>query len=310
MGLVWVNVTVRTAPARSGARTGYKRAPMTVHRQSSSEVLAGLRTSPWGLPEDEARRRLAEHGPNEVERARGEPLHRRLLHAFANFFAIILWIAAGLSLFADRAQPGEGMATLGAAILGVILVNGAFSFWQEQKAERALAELERLLPQDVKVVRGGVERVVRRAELVPGDVIAVEEGDEVPADARLIEVHHLRVVEAAMTGESAPNDRDAAPSDAPDPALARNMLLAGTSIVAGHGRAVVTATGMATELGKIARLTQAAGDALSPLQREIVRLSRTLAAVATGLGVLFFGIGPSRRCASCRRSSASGTWWP
>ena len=268
---------------------------MTVHRLSASQALENLRTSAAGLSELEARRRLAEHGPNEVERARGEPLHSRLIHAFANFFAIILWVAAGLSFFADRAQPGQGMALLGAAILGVILVNGAFSFWQEQKAEHALAELERLLPQDVKVVRGGIERVVPRPHLVPGDILVLEEGDEVPADARVIEAHRMRIVEAAMTGEPEPRDRDAEESDAADPALARNMLLAGTSVVSGHGRAVVTAVGMATELGKIARLTQSAGQALSPLQREIVRLSRTLAIVATALGVLFFVIGRAMR---------------
>jgi sodium/potassium-transporting ATPase subunit alpha len=219
----------------------------------------------------------------------------RLIHAFANFFAIILWVAAGLSFFAERAQPGQGMATLGAAILGVVVINGAFSFWQEQKAEHALSELERLLPQDVKVVRGGVERVVPRAELVPGDIVVVEEGDEVPADARVIEAHRLRVIEAAMTGEPEPRYRTADASDAPDPANAANMIFAGTSVVAGHGRAVVTATGMTTELGKIAHLTQSTGPALSPLQREIVRVSRTLAIVASALGVLFFLLGTALR---------------
>jgi calcium-translocating P-type ATPase len=226
-----------------------------------------------------------------VERSRGDPVSLRLARAFANFFAVILWVAAGLALLAERAQPGQGMATLAIAILGVIVVNGVFSFWQEAKAERALAELERLLPQDVKAIRGGVERVVPREELVPGDVIVVEEGDEVPADARVIEAHRLRVVEAAMTGEAEPTDRDGEPSTAADPALASNMLLAGTSVVAGRGRAVVVAIGMATALGKIASLTQSAGDALSPLQKEMVRVSRALAVVAGALGAVFFGIG-------------------
>jgi sodium/potassium-transporting ATPase subunit alpha len=268
---------------------------MTVHRLSASELLERLRTSAQGLSDEEARRRRMEHGPNEVERHRGRPLASRLLHAFANFFAIILWVAAGLSFVADRAQPGEGMATLGVAILGVVVVNGAFSFWQEQKAEHALAALERLLPQDVKVVRGGVERIVPRADLVPGDVFVVEEGDEVPADARVIEAHRLRVVEATMTGEPEPRDRDAGESEATEPSAATNMLFAATSVVAGHGRAVVTATGMTTELGRIARLTQTAGEALSPLQREITHLSRTLAIVATVLGVVFFAIGYALR---------------
>ena len=242
-----------------------------------------------GLTSQEAARRRREHGPNAVERSRGEPLHLRLMHAFGNFFAIILWIAAALAFFADRAQPGEGMATLGAAILGVIVVNGAFSFWQESKAERALSELSRLLPRTVKVMRDGQERALPAEDLVPGDVILVAEGDDVPADARLVEAHHLRVVEAAMTGENAPQDRDA--NDHGDEGRAKNRLFAGTSVVAGRGAALVTATGMRTELGKIASLTKEAGQPLSPLQREIVRLSRTLAIVAGALGVGFFAIG-------------------
>ena len=264
---------------------------MTLHGPPAPEVLKSLRTSETGLTYSEAARRRIEHGANAVEEAKGEPLALRLFHAFGNFFAIILWVAAALAFFAERAQPGQGMATLGAAILGVILVNGAFSFWQEAKAEHALRELSRLLPRSVKVVRGGQEQSLPAEELVPGDVILVAEGDDVPADARLVEAHHMRVVEAAMTGETAPRDRDANESAAVDPAQATNMIFAGTQVVSGRGRAVVVAIGMRTELGKIATLTQGAGQPLSPLQREIVRLSRTLAIVATALGVGFFVIG-------------------
>ncbi len=264
---------------------------MTLHGPAAPEVLKSLRTSEAGLTDTEAARRRVEHGRNAVEQARGEPLHLRLFHAFGNFFAIILWVAAALAFFAERAQPGEGMATLGAAILGVIVVNGAFSFWQEQKAEQALAELSRLLPRSVRVIRDGQERSMPVEDLVPGDLILVAEGDDVPADARLVEAHHLRVVESAMTGEMAPRDRDANESGAQDPAQATNLLYAGTQVVSGRGRAVVVAIGMRTELGKIAALTQAAGQPLSPLQREIVRLSRTLAIVASALGVGFFAIG-------------------
>ncbi|MGR8952604.1 MAG: cation-translocating P-type ATPase, partial [Gammaproteobacteria bacterium] len=203
------------------------------------------------------------------------------------------WLAAGLAFFAESRQPGGGMDTLGYAILGVILINGLFSFWQQFRAERAVAALEKLLPQSVKALRDGRIGLIMAADLVPGDVILLQEGDNVPADCRLLEAFSLRVNNATVTGESRPKARDAEPCSEEDLLHGRNTLLAGTSIVSGDGRAVVFATGMYTEFGKIAHLTQTAGEATSPLQREIVRLSRIVAILALSLGVVFFFIGQS-----------------
>ncbi|WP_009206350.1 cation-translocating P-type ATPase [Sulfuricella denitrificans] len=264
---------------------------MKIHHLTVEDAIRSLNSRPEGLSTREAARRHTEFGPNRVEHVRREPLALRFLKEFTHFFALILWLAAALAFVAERLQAGQGMAMLGWAILGVILINGVFSFWQEYRAEQALAALENLLPHQVKVMRGGTVKELPSAELVPGDILILQEGDNIPADCRLTEAFGVRVNNATVTGESLPKARDAHPSAADDLLYAKNILLAGTSLVSGEARAVVFATGMHTEFGKIAHLTQTAGEALSPLQREIARLSRLVAALATLLGVVFFVAG-------------------
>jgi sodium/potassium-transporting ATPase subunit alpha len=174
-----------------------------------------------------------------------------------------------LAFFAEWRDPGQGMATLGFAIVGVILINGVFSFWQAYRAEQALAVLKKLLPNATKVVRSGAVRQVPAAQLVPGDVILLEAGDI----------------------ESLPASRDTEPCDEPEPMHSRNTLLAGTSLVSGEAKALVFATGSHSAFGKIAQLTQATADTISPLQIEIVRVSRIVAGLALALGVIFVFIG-------------------
>jgi magnesium-transporting ATPase (P-type) len=273
---------------------------MKIHRLTPAEALAILRTAASGLTAGEAARRRLEFGANRIEHVRTEHWWRRLAHAFTHFLALILSVAAALAFVAERLQPGQGMGLLGAAILVVILVNGLFSFWQEHRAEQALAALQSILPHQVKVMRDGALAILPAAELVPGDVVWLEAGDDVPADCRVLEAFGVHVNNATITGESAPIPRVADPSPAPaagfmlpenDLLHARNLLLAGTTLVDGEARAVVFAIGMRTEFGKIAHLTQVPGAVLSPLQREIARLSRVLALIATALGVLFFFLG-------------------
>jgi calcium-translocating P-type ATPase len=260
-------------------------------RLTVDEALAGLRTAREGLATREAERRAAEYGPNHVEEAKREPALLRLARQFTHFFAIILWVAAGLAFCAEAFEPGQGMATLGAVIVGVIAVNGAFAFWQEARAERTVAALRALLPYEVTVLRDGTALRLPAEVLVPGDMILVQQGDHIPADCRVVEALGLRVNIATVTGESLPKARGAEPDAVDDALRARNVLLAGTSVVAGEARAVVYATGMRTEFGRIALLTQAAHEPLSPLQKEIARISRLVAYLATALGVLFFAIG-------------------
>ncbi len=264
---------------------------MQVTLLPAADVLTSLKTTSSGLDDLEAQKRLREFGPNRIEEVKGTPLWLRFLREFTHFFALILWVAAALAFFAESRGPGTGMWQLGAAILAVILINGIFSFLQEYRAERAIAALRQLLPARVKVMRNG-DLVTLDAELlVPGDVVLLEEGDNVPADCRLIQASGLRVNLSTITGESLAKARFAEAVADGRPLDAKNLLLAGTSLVSGRGQAVVYATGMRTEFGKIAHLTQTVGDVGSPLQREIARLSKLVAVFASTLGLLFFGIG-------------------
>ena len=264
---------------------------MKIHQLSPGEALKSLKSSHDGLSQNEALRRLKEFGPNQIDKVPPESLLISFLKEFIHFFALILWLAAGLAFFADYRQPGEGMDALGYAILGVIVINGLFAFWQQFRAERAVAALEKLLPHYVKVLRDNSIGLILATHLVPGDVILLQEGDNVSADCRIIEAFSLRVNNATVTGESMPKARDAEPSSEEDLLHGRNTLLAGTSVVSGEARAVVFATGMHTEFGKIAHLTQTTSSGSSPLQLEITRLSRIVVAIAFSLGVTFFFIG-------------------
>ncbi|HTI51856.1 MAG TPA: HAD-IC family P-type ATPase, partial [Planctomycetaceae bacterium] len=264
---------------------------MKIQQLTPDEALASLQSGPQGLSAEKARRRLLEFGPNQVVRARRGSVLWKFIKEFIHFFALILWLAAGLAFWAHWKDPDQGMATLGFAIIGVIVVNGVFSFWQVYRAERALDALEKLLPHHVKVQRDGVFSEIPAAGLVPGDVISLEAGDLIPADCRLIEGFGIRVNAATVTGESLPQPRDAHPSSEETFVHSRNALLAGTTLVAGSGRAVVCATGDHTEFGRIAHLTQTVRQASFPLQREIAFLSRVVAILATALGLVFFLIG-------------------
>jgi calcium-translocating P-type ATPase len=264
---------------------------MKIQHLSVDEAFQSLHSTAQGLTSAEAERRLAEFGLNRVARMTGPSQIRRLLAEFTNFFALILWAAAALAFLADGQEPGGGMATLGVAIIGVIVINGAFSFWQEHRAEQAMAVLQKLLPHAVKVLRDGSVRQLPTERVVPGDVLLLEGGDDIPADCRVVEALGVRVNNATVTGESALLSRSEQPSSEEDLLSSGNVLLAGTSLVAGQVRGLVFATGMHTEFGKIAHLVQDTPATVSPLQKEITRLSRLVALFSVSLGVIFFLIG-------------------
>jgi calcium-translocating P-type ATPase len=264
---------------------------VTIQHQTVAEALASLHTSLDGLTAAEAQRRLREFGPNQIEQARPESGVAKFFRGFTHLFALILWLAAALALFAELGQPGQGMAALGWAIIGVIAINGTFSFWQEHRAERAIAALQKLLPHQVKVIRDGKVHQISTTQVAPGDLLLLEAGDDIPADSRVIEARGVRVNAATVSGESVPVAKHAEPSDNDDAVHSANILLAGTSMVAGDAQAVVFATGMRTEFGKIAHLTQSGAPPQSPLQQQIAHLSRLIAVIATALGIGFFFVG-------------------
>jgi calcium-translocating P-type ATPase len=264
---------------------------MKIQQLSAHEAIASVHSAPQGLSLAEAERRLRELGPNLIPEVAHEPPWLRLLKEFVHFFSLILWVAAGLAFVAEWSAPGQGMAKIGYAIVAVILVSGVFSFWQEYRVEQTLAVLRKLLPQQVKVLRDGKVIQGSAEQLVPGDLVLLEQGDNIPADCRLVEAFGVRVNNAAVTGESLPKARDARPSEVDELIYGKNIVLAGTSMVSGQAKAVVFATGMHTEFGKIAHLTQTAGEAVSPLGKELAHLSRLIALLAILIGLLFFAIG-------------------
>jgi Ca2+-transporting ATPase len=248
---------------------------------------AALQTTAQGLSSTEASERLARFGANALPPAPRRPLILRLGDQLLHGMALLLWVAGALAFAA-------GTPALGWAIWAVVLINGLFSFWQEYQAERSLEALRRALPQRVRVWRDGQLQERDAAELVPGDRIALEEGDQVPADGRLVAASALSLDLAVLTGESLPVARHARPipsgrGDLPVREQA-NLVLAGTTVVQGRGEALVYATGAETEFGHVARLTAGSERGKSSLEREVGRIVRTITTIAVAMAVLSFAL--------------------
>ncbi|HLA00953.1 MAG TPA: cation-transporting P-type ATPase, partial [Thermodesulfovibrionales bacterium] len=263
---------------------------MKINNLAKDEVLRSLVATENGLTEEEAKKRFLEFGPNEIQEVKKKPLILRFISQFTHFLAILLWIAAVLSFLSEYLHPGEGMLTLGFAIIAVIVINAIFTFIQEYRTEKALVALKKLLPFYVKVMRGAATKEIHAREVVPGDIIMLSEGDKIPADARLIETTYLIVNNAPLTGESEPVSLQYEPV-AGELIESRNIAFAGTTVVSGSGKGVVYATGMKTEFGRIAHLTSAVEAGLSPLQKEIVKATRLVATIAAAVGIFFFLLG-------------------
>jgi Ca2+-transporting ATPase len=240
-----------------------------------------------GLTGDEAARRLAALGRNELPAEPPVPLWRRLAAQLANPLTGLLLLATAVSFAAwwierESAVPFEALT-----IFAIVALNAVLGLVQEARAEQAVAALRAMTTATARVIRDGRPATVPTAELVPGDVIALEEGDTVPADGRLIEVIALRIAEAALTGESAPVGKETAPLPAAVGVADQvDMVWKGTAVTSGRGRAVVTATGADTELGAIATSLQAVADVATPLQRELDRTGRLLGLVVIAIAVI------------------------
>lgn len=274
-----------------GSREGQAVGPTYIN-MTQEEVAAELKTDPErGLSHEEALRRLHLYGHNQLRRHARTPWTVRVLRNFFSFFAMLLW-TAGLLCFV----PGVDMPQLGIAILIVVGVNGLFSYFQESKSDKAVEALQRLLSHRCRVMRDGSVREIDSEELVPGDVILVEEGDTVPADARLVEAFEVEVDNSSLTGESTSAKRyksdQAVLLSGPFIWIEKpNIIFAGSSLVRGQGRAVVFGTGMTTEIGRIAGMTQAIKAEDSPLQKQLRSTVLAISALAFALGVGFLLLG-------------------
>jgi Ca2+-transporting ATPase len=235
-------------------------------REAAQVSVAG-EASP-GLTSEEARRRLTQVGANAIAEAKRAGSLRLLLGNFVHLFALLLWAGAVLAWAA-------GMPELGGAIVVVIVVNAVFAFVQEFRAERAVAALRALLPSRVHVRRDGLVAEVDSENVVPGDVLLLAAGDRICADADLVAQRQLRVDESTLTGESYPVEPE-------------RSVFTGTYVTAGTAEATVTATGMRTRFGRIAELTQETRRERSPLERELDRVTRLVAALSVGIGTVFF----------------------
>ncbi|MCX5869677.1 MAG: cation-transporting P-type ATPase [Deltaproteobacteria bacterium] len=254
-------------------------------------LLQRLKTSENGLGPDQVARRLKEFGPNELATAAKKNYLLAYLGQYSNFFAILLEVAALLSFVADHYAPDEGSDILGYAILVAVIVNATFTFWQEYRADKAMEELLKLMPTKVSLRRDGKLVATTASEIVPGDIMLLEEGDKVAADGILIEANSLYLNLSSLTGESAPVARDLLSGEAKRPLDAKNMVFAGTTVLSGSGVVVASATANATEFGKIASLTKNVRKAITPMQREIIHITRILTVIALLMGCFFFALG-------------------
>lgn len=262
---------------------------------SPDEALRRLGVDPdQGLSTEEARRRLERHGSNELPREEGPTAWQILWSQFASPLIVVLIVAALISTatwFFESPRASLPFDTL--AILAIVILNAVLGFVQEYRAERAVEALEELSAPEARVRRDGEEREVPAAELVPGDILLLAAGDRVPADARLVEVHTLKVDEAPLTGESVPVSKRVEALDDPATEVAdrRNMVYMGTAVTYGRATAVVVGTGADTEMGGIATLLQRAGDKTTPLQRQLARVGRQLGGLALGVSLVVVSVG-------------------
>lgn len=262
-------------------------------RRPLDELLAQLRSSKDGLAADDALRRMGEHGPNVLPEPKRITLTRKALAQFRNLFNVLLIIAALLSFATGWASHDTGSVQLGFAIMGVVVLSILFSLFQERRAERAVEALRELVPVKARAMRDGRIVQIPVSELVIGDVVSLEEGDRIPADARLLSSYEMSVDISTLTGESAPLPRSAEfdltttrtqVTDYPD------LLFAGTTVSSGTGFAVVLETGSRTQFGRVVEMASTVEEPLSPLQKQLDRTAKLNFVVAFAVGFLFLGI--------------------
>ncbi len=269
---------------------------MEFHLGSAADVGAALKTDTQrGLSTAAARQRLTQYGENRLRGKRKQGLIVKFLAQFKDFMVITLIIAAAISFFTAKAE-GDGSYIDPIIILGIVILNAVVGVVQETKAEHAIARLKEMSAPRATVLRGGKQIVIPSVQVVPGDVLVLSAGDRVAADARLLDATGVTTDESALTGEALPCEKDCKAILRQGTPLAeqKNMIFATTTLLGGHGRAVVTATGMDTQIGKIAAMLGDEEPPQTPLQLRLQKIGRTLGLGAIGICALIFVMGMLR----------------
>ncbi len=255
---------------------------MKIKNLNKDDVYKELSSSENGLDTAEVKKRLDVYGLNQIQEVKQKPLILKFLANLYQILALLLWAASILAFISGTPQ-------LGFAIIAVIIINAIFSFWQEFEAEKAVTALKKILPLKAKVVRESKQVEVLASQLVPGDLLVVEEGDNISADARLVEAYQMKVDSSTLTGESKPIRKISDPDSSDETIVGTtNLILAGTSVASGSGKAVVFATGINTEFNKIASLTLDVKEEPSPLQKQLSKLTKIIALIAILMGISLF----------------------
>ncbi|KXU09186.1 cation-translocating P-type ATPase [Streptococcus gallolyticus] len=248
-----------------------------------NDVYQAAATQSSGLRQQQVEKRQKQYGMNRLKEAEKEPIVLTFIKNFTSLMAILLWIGGGVAILSHSLE-------LGLAIWFVNIVNGIFSFVQEYRASQATEALKKMLPSYARVIREGKEEKILAEELVPGDIVLIEEGDRISADGRIIFATDLQVNQSALTGESNPVYKTSEANNDPQKTALEydNMVFAGTTVSSGSGKMIVSAIGMATQFGQIAHLTQNMADDKSPLQKELDHLTKQISVIAIIVGVIFF----------------------
>lgn len=267
---------------------------MTQYSESLDAVVSGLQSSRTeGLTSTRAEERLREYGPNQLRAKKKKTNLQRFFEQFKDVMILILIAAAVVSFIVacNGHETSEFFEPL--LILLIVILNAIMGMVQESKAEKAMEALQSMSAPHARVIRDGKEVVIDAVQVVPGDIILVEAGDNIPADARLIESASLKSEESALTGESVPSEKDASLQIKENAPLGdrANMIYSGCSVAYGRGRAVVTATGMNTEMGHIAGLLEGESDTQTPLQQKLAQLGKYLGFLAIAVCAIIFVIG-------------------
>ncbi len=283
---------IRELPILNNIQQEISQERIEPHRLAVDDVLQAMgATASSGLDDGEVERRRARHGSNELQAEASRPAWLKFVDQFTNILVVLLIVAAAISAGLWVYERQSALPYEAIAIFVIVILNALLGYVQEARAEKAVAALRRMSAAKATVIRGGERQSIAAADLVPGDIILIEEGDTVPADARVVQSTALQTQEAALTGESLPVAKDTLPvTGAAELGDWHNMVFSGTAAVYGHGCAVVTATGMQTQMGRIAGLLKKAPEEATPLQKELDRVGKILAVTVMIIAIVMIGM--------------------